>query len=196
MEIDDFFVEGGVYWLYLEVYPDEIAAASVDLALHAPNDDSESTPTTSASQVPTPKSAAAGQGSTAIVSITSIVYQTTTPVDVSQPTGLRPDHYRGASYSAAQTLSPTAKVGIAIGGGLLGISLLVLLGVFLYRRRRSSAKYHEPSEGQDTAVETVPEQQANTGIRDTATLSPKEHIGVGKGGGGLSSETGNLHEME
>lgn len=74
--------------------------------------------------------------------------------------------------------------------------ILVLLGLFLYRRRRSSTRYREPGGDCDTAVEGLPGQQANTGIHDTAALPPKEYIGGETGVAGSSGANRDVHEME
>lgn len=193
--MDIYFLDGGVYWLGLEVLPEFVRAESDYITLRVLSDDRVSSSTTSPS-LPTPVSTSLGQENIASVSVltkTRTVYPSSTSVDSSQ---LPEWHYEESSSPDTKTLSPVAKVGIAIGCGLLGTFLLFLLGLFIYRRRRSSMKYREPGGDHDTAVEDIPEQQAGSDAPEKGDTSGKVHIAGNTGAYGNPVANGTLHEME
>lgn len=193
--MDIYFLDGGVYWLGLEVLPEFVRAESDYITLRVLSDDRVSSSTTSMS-LPTPVSTSLGQENIASVSVltkTKTVYPSSTSVDSSQP----PEwHYEESSSPDTKTLSPVAKVGIAIGAGLLGTFLLLLLGLFIYRRRRSSTKYREPGGDHYTAVEHLPEQHARSDAPEKGETSGKVHISGDTGAYGHPVANGTLHEME
>lgn len=147
--------------------------------------------------LPTPVSTSLGQETITSVSVltkTQTVYPYSTSVDSSQ----LPEWYYDEEPSSpgTKTLSPVAKAGVAIGGGLLGTFLLLLLGLFIYRRRRSSTKYREPGGDHDTAVEELPEQQAGSDTPEKGDTSGKVHVAGNTAAYGNSVENVTLHEME
>lgn len=192
MDGDSVFVDGELYWLRLDLYPGGFQAESVYLTFRAPSDDSASTPTASATQQPTSTSTSTSPEVTSIVSVTSIIYQTTPSVDRSQSTAW---HYEESSYFDGQSLGPGEKAGIAIAGGVLGICVLVLLGLFIYRKRQSSTTYREPGGDHDTAVEGLAEQQAGPDPPEKGDMFPKTENGGDMGVQRHSVANGHLHEM-
>lgn len=189
MDGDSVFVDGELYWLRLDLYPGGFQAESVYLTFRAPSDDSASTSTTSAM----PTSTSTSQEVTSIVSVTSIIYQSTPSVDSSQSTAW---HYEESSHFDGQFLGPAEIAGIAIAGGVLGICVLVLLGLFIYRKRRSSTTYREPGGDHDTAVEGLAEQQASSDPQEKGDIFPKTENGGDEGVQRHSVGNGHLHEME
>lgn len=193
--MDTYFFDGGIYWLGLEVIPEFVRAESDYMTLRMLSDDMVSSSTTSMS-LPTPVSTSLGQENIASLSVltkTKTVYPSSTSVDSSQ---LPEWHYEESSSPDTKTLSPVAKIGIAIGCGLLGTFLLLLLGLFIYRRRRSSTKYHEPGGDHDTAVEDLPAQQGGSDAPEKGDISGKVHIPGNTGAYGNPVASGSLHEME
>lgn len=193
--MDTYFFVGGVYWLGLEVIPESVRAESDYITLRVLSDDTVSSSATSMS-LSTPVSTSLGQENIASVSVlikTKTVYPSSTSVDSSQ---FSEWDYEESSSPDTKTLSPAAKVGIAIGGGLLGTFLLLLLGLFIYRRRRSSKEYREPGRDHDTAVEDLPEQQAGSDAPEKGDTSGKIHIAGNRGAYGDPVANETLHEME
>lgn len=193
--MDTYFFVGGVYWLGLEVLPESVRAESDYITLRVLSDDTVSSSPTSTSLV-NPFSTSLGQESISsipVVTKTKTVYPYSTSTDSSQ---LPEWDYEESSSPDTKTLSPAAKVGIAIGGGLLGTFLLFLLGLFIYRRRRSSKEYREPGGDHDTAVEDLPEQQAGADAPEKGDTSGKVHIAGNTGAYGNTVANGTLHEME
>lgn len=188
--MDTYFFDGGVYWLGLEVLPESVRAESDYITLRVLSNDVVSSSATSMS-LPTPVSTSLGQET---ITKTQTVYPYSTSVDSSQ----LPEWYYDEEPSSpgTKTLSPVAKVGIAIGGGLLGTFLLLLLGLFIYRRRRSSTKYREPGGDHDTAVEELPEQQAGSDTPEKGDTSGKVHVAGNTAAYGSPVANVTLHEME
>lgn len=175
------------------MYPDDSQADSVYLIFQELSDDSASTPATSDSEPPATISPTGGEVSTAIVSKTSIIYQTATSVVISQPTLWL---YSEPRPSRWQNLDPGAKAGIVIAGVVLSICLIVLLGLFIYRKRKFYAAYCEPGGDHDTSVEGLQENQAGPESPNKEENVQRTHTAGHTGAQRHSASNGNLHEME
>lgn len=93
-------------------------------------------------------------------------------------------------------MEPGAKAGIVIAGVVLVICLIVLLCLFIYRKRQSSAAYCEPGGDHDTAVEGLQEHQAGPEPPNKEDNVPKTNAAGHAGAEHHSASNGNLHEME
>lgn len=197
LDSNGLYADGGVYWLGLEVSPDFTQAESIHLTLRAPLPHSrEASPTASEVQTSTSLSTPTGLGSSAGPTYVATIYRTATLFDSSQPTTWQTYSYQVSSYDVWQSMDPSAKVGIVIAGVVLGICLLVLIGVSVYRKRRSSATYCEPGEDQDTAVEGLPEQQAGSDAPEKDKTYPNTQIVGDTGVQRHTAANANLYEME
>lgn len=184
-----------MYWLSLEVFPDNITAYSDYLTLQAPTYDTQATPTTATT---ISSSVYVTDRPTSTKVITRTVFNTQTDADSLEPTldptvAWEQDSSETLHYYDKQTLSIGARTGIAIGGGLLGLSLLTLLGVVIYnmyRQRRSIPGHAGPVEGEKSIARSSPEEPGNVAIAEMEAFSPKEHVG------GKRGAISGMHELE
>lgn len=100
--------------------------------------------------------------------------------------------------SSYDGLGPTSSVmaAIATGGGVLGICLLVLLGLFIYKRRKSSTGDSAPG-GDEAALGNPTEQQGDkdTPLAEPEAFTPKPRIDGIASARGHTVMNGNFHEM-
>lgn len=190
----EFFVTGKSYWFELEVFPKHRVAVSERFKLAKSSSQSWRTSTAS--------SVVIFDGTTSTQIITRTMVNSESSPQTAVPTsgddessGISESDYLEASNPDIQTLSPGATVGIATGA-LLGITLLVLIGVLVYRRKRSYKEYHNKQGGQDAVVVSVPAQHSGMNMPEMEAFGPKARIGDNAGVCGHTAACRDFHEME
>lgn len=189
--MDEYFVDGGVYWFRLQVLPDAIGANSGSITFRVPSKGTAPTSTTRDVKLPT------APGSTVVAIMTgtssSTAFESETSLDIPKDTV----RYH-KELSSSDGLGPTSSVmaAIAMGGGVLGICLFVLLGLFIYRKRKPSTGDSAP--GGDEAASGNPTEQQ--GDKDTTLAEPNAFTPKLRNDGIASARghtvvNGNFHEM-
>lgn len=185
---------GRSYWFELQVLlPKQRVAVSEKFKLVKSSSQSWSTSTASV---------VISEGTTSTQIITRTVVNPESSPQTAVPTsgddefpGISKSDHLEASSPDTQTLSVGATVGVATGA-LLGISLLVLIGVLVCRRKRSYEGHHKTEGGQDSAVVSVPEQHPAMIIPEMGAFGPKARIGDNAGVCGHTTACRDFHEME
>lgn len=181
-----------MYWFRLQVLPEAIGANSGSITFRVPSKGTTAAPSTTSD---VKLSTASGSTVVAIVTgtPTSTAFESETSVDIPKATV----RYI-KELSSYDGLGPTPSViaAIAIGGGVLGVCLLVLLGLFIYRRRNSCTGDSAPDRDEAALGKPIERQgDKDTPLAKPKAFAPKARIDGIASARGHTVMNGNFHEM-